>query len=81
MLVYLQYRRLEWKNFEITITDSKTINVNDVNNESKETLGNGNSHYISHLCSKNNCFKMQIVFIVNDKIVNHLNYTFFWPSP
>ncbi|EDV28474.1 uncharacterized protein TRIADDRAFT_49567 [Trichoplax adhaerens] len=31
-------RRLEWKNFEITITDSKTINVNDVSNDSKEIL-------------------------------------------
>ena len=33
-------RRLEWKNFEVTVTDQKSILVRDVTNDVKETLGN-----------------------------------------
>ncbi|XP_032237699.1 intraflagellar transport protein 80 homolog isoform X2 [Nematostella vectensis] len=31
-------RRLEWKNFEMTVTERKSINVRDVVNDSKDTL-------------------------------------------
>ena len=33
-------RRLEWKNFEVTVTDRKSIVVRDVTNDVKESLGN-----------------------------------------
>lgn len=33
-------RRLEWKNFEVTVTDRKSIIVRDVTNDIKESLGN-----------------------------------------
>lgn len=33
------YRRLEWKNFEVTVTERKSIKVRDVINDTKETLG------------------------------------------
>ena len=32
-------RRLEWKNFEVTVTDKKSILVRDVTNDIKEPLG------------------------------------------
>ena len=32
-------RRLEWKNFEVTVTDRKSIVVRDVTNDVKESLG------------------------------------------
>lgn len=37
--VYLCPRRLEWKNFEVTVIERKSIVVRDVMNDSKETLG------------------------------------------
>ncbi len=33
-------RRLEWKSFEVTVTDRKSIVVRDVINDVKESLGN-----------------------------------------
>ena len=39
-------RRLEWKNFEVTVTDRKSILVRDVMNDVKESLGNNKFTYL-----------------------------------
>ena len=39
-------RRLEWKNFEVTVTDRKSILVRDVMNDVKESLGNNKFRYL-----------------------------------
>ena len=40
-------RRLEWKNFEVTVTDKKSILVRDVTNNIKESLGNNKKKTLS----------------------------------
>ena len=35
----LIYRRLQWKNFEVLVTERKSIDVRDVLHEVQETLG------------------------------------------
>ena len=37
--VSLFFRRIEWKNFEATVTEQKHIKVRDVITEAKENLG------------------------------------------
>ena len=32
------FRRLEWKNFEVTVSDKKTIHVRNVSNDAKDKL-------------------------------------------
>ncbi len=36
--LFFNFRRLEWKNFEVVITDRKTIEVKNVSNDAKEKL-------------------------------------------
>ena len=43
-------RRLEWKNFEVTVTDRKSIVVRDVTNDVKESLGNALILSVFYLC-------------------------------
>ena len=38
-LSILIYRRLQWKNFEVLVTERKSIDVRDVLHEVQETLG------------------------------------------